>query len=146
LFTCYRVAAGSQKPQFDSDGDSIIYFFTPQLANGTHTINVTVTTANDTNLFIIDYWLVAPLAGDTSGVATTRAAPSSSSSVPITTTNAVPVGAIVGGVVGGIAGIVVLVILVYYFLFRRSRGGQAYYFEKPGASDVLAAEGLSTFC
>jgi hypothetical protein len=128
-------------PYFDSDNSSVIYFATPTLANGTHTINVTVTAANDTSLYIIDYFLVIPSGGDTSGVETTRAAPSSTSSVPVVTTQSTPVGAIVGGIVGGIAGIAIVAIAVYYFLFRRSRGGRAYYFEKPGAGDVLSGEG-----
>ena len=129
-------------PRFDSDNSSVIYFSTPQLANGTHIIDVNVTKANDTNLFIIDYFLIVPTSGDSTGVQTTRAAPSSSSTVPITVSQATPVGAIVGGVVGGVAGIAILAILAYYFLFRRARGGRAYYFDKPSAADVLSGEGL----
>ena len=98
-----------------------------------------MTFANATNLYIIDYFLVVPLSGDASGVETTRAAPSST--IPIVTTNAVPVGAIVGGVVGGIAGIVLLAFLAYYFLLRRRNGGPRY-FDRPTAADILAAEGV----
>ena len=54
------------------------------------------------------------------------------------------VGAIVGGVVGGTAAIAILAIAAWYFLHRRSRGGQAYYFDKPSPEDMLAAEGLYT--
>lgn len=140
-YTIDGAPAGAQMPHYDSDNSSVIYFFTPQLANGTHTINVNVTKANATDLFIIDYFLVVPTPGDTTGVQTTRAAPSSSSTVPITVSQATPVGAIVGGVVGGVAGIAILAIAAYYFLFRRARGGQAYYFDKPGAADVLSGEG-----
>lgn len=132
---------GTQTPYFDTDNSSVIYFQTPQLANGTHTINVTVTGANDTSLYIIDYFLVIPAAGgDTSGMTTTRAAPSATSSTPTVVTQSTPVGAIVGGVVGGIAGIAIMALLAYYFLRKRSGGGRAYYFDKPTAADVLAGE------
>jgi hypothetical protein len=137
------VSAGSQKPWFDTSG-SVVYFETPKLADGPHVINVTVTTANLTNQFIIDYFLILPsTGGSTSGVPTSRDAPSptsSSSSLPIVTTTTAPVGAIVGGVVGGIAGITILVIAVWYFLRKRTGGGQAYYFEKPNPADILASE------
>ena len=78
------------------------YFSTPNLTDGTHWINITVTTANETNPFTIDSFAVASLAGEISHV---------------------DVDAIAGGVVGGIAGIGVLAIAVWYFL--RSRGGAA---------------------
>ncbi|KAF9781710.1 hypothetical protein BJ322DRAFT_240030 [Thelephora terrestris] len=133
------VPGGSQMPYYDSDNSSVIYFATPTLANGTHTIDVTVTTANDTSLYIIDYFLVIPSGGDTSGVQTTRPAPSATSSVATTTQQSTPVGAIVGGVVGGIALIAILLFAAYYFLVRRSRGGRAYYFKDPGGGDVLGA-------
>ena len=99
-----------------------------------------MTTANDTSLYIIDYFLVVPSGGDDSGVTTTRAAPSSTSSSPIVTSHSTPVGAIVGGIVGGIGGIALILVAAYYFMYRRSRGGRAYYFEKPDAADVLAGE------
>lgn len=139
-YTTDGVPGGSQKPRFDTDNSSIIYFETPPLNNGTHTINVTVTVANDVNPYIIDCFLVVPTpGGDSGGIETTRAAPSSTSSVS-TNTQSTPIGAIVGGVVGGIAGIVLLAIASFYFLHRRSRGGQAYYFEKPGAAEMLEGE------
>lgn len=139
-YTTDGVPGGSQKPHFDTDNSSIIYFETPPLNNGTHTINVTVTVTNDTNPYAIDCFLVVPTpGGDSGGIETIRAAPSSTSSVA-TATQSTPIGAIVGGVVGGIAVIVVLAIAAFYFLNRRSRGGQAYYFEKPGAADMLEGE------
>jgi len=133
------VSAGSQTPYIDTTG-AVVYFQTPNLADGDHTINLTVTTANNTNLFIVDFFLITPSSGDTSGVETTRAAPSATSSVPVTVTHSVPVGAIVGGIVGGIAVIAILSILAYYFLRRRSGGGRAYYFGETGAADVLSGE------
>ena len=65
-----------------------------------------------------------------------------SSGLP-TATRSTPIGAIVGGVVGGIAGVVILTLaLLWCFLRKRSRGGRAYYFEKPTPVDILAGEGL----
>jgi len=111
---------------------------------GIHKIDIKVTTANLTNQFIIDYFLVAPVAGGaTSGVQTSRDMPSptsTASNLPIVTSQAAPVGAIVGGVVGGIAGIAALCLAIWYFMKRRSRGGQAYYFDKPTPGDMLAGE------
>jgi len=137
------VSSGSQEPYFDTTG-AIIYFRTPQLSDGSHKIDITVKTANDTNQFLLDFFLVTPSAnGGSSGVETSRTPPTStstSSGLPIVTSHATPVGAIVGGVVGGIAGIAILSILAWYFLRRRSRGGQAYYFDKPTPGDILAGE------
>jgi len=137
------ISAGSQKPWWDAN-DAVVYFQTPKLADGTHSIDISVTTANETDQFIIDFFLVTPVAGgSSSGVETSRSMPTStsaSSSLPIVTTRATPVGAIVGGVVGGIAGIALLVLAVWYFFGRKSRGGQAYYFEKPSPADMLAGE------
>lgn len=82
----------------------------------------------------------------TSSIVASSSAPSStstSSGIPIATTKSTPIGAIVGGAVGGIIGITTLALaLLWYFLRRRSRGGQAYYFEKPTPADILAGEGL----
>ena len=104
-----------------------------------------MTTANATNQFILDAFLITPSKGGAhSGVSTSRGVPapsSSSSSVPIVTSQSTPVGAIVGGVVGGIAGIALLMFALWYFLRKRSSGGRAYYFDKPTAGDILAGEG-----
>lgn len=130
-------------PYIDNETNSLVYKATPQLADGVHTINVTVTMANDTNLYIIDFFQVLPNGGGvSSGVGSTHTVPSTTSTGSTTATRSTPIGAIVGGVVGSVAGILVLVIAGYYFLSRRSRGGQAYYFEKPDPADVLAGEGL----
>jgi len=143
-----HITAGSQKPWFDSSG-AVVYFATPKLADGTHKIDITVSTANATDQFILDFFLISPIAGgSTSGVETSRSAPSptsTSSSLPIVTASATPVGPIVGGVVGGIAGIAVLAFALWYFMKKRSSGGQAYYFDRPSPADILASEGLYTF-
>ena len=146
--TWLHITAGSQEPWVDSSG-KVVYFSTPKLADGTHTIDITVSTANATDQFILDYFLISPIAGgSTSGVETSRSAPSptsTSSGLPIVTTSATPVGPIVGGVVGGIAGIAVLAVALRYFMRKRTSGGQAYYFDKPSPADILAGEGLYTF-
>jgi hypothetical protein len=133
------IPSGSQTPYYD--GSDLVYFATPKLADAQHTINVTVTAANNTNLYIFDYFAFTPTPGAySSGLMTTSSLPTSTSSIPIVTSSSTPVGAIVGGVVGGIAGIAILSILAYYFLRKRSRGGRAYYFDKPNAADMLAGE------
>lgn len=136
----WYLTAGSQTPYYD--GDYLVYFATPMLQDGDHTINITVTTANATNLYIFDYFAFTPTPGlYSSGLETTSMRPTSTSAIE--SSSETPVGAIVGGVVGGIAGIVVLLIAGYYFMKmkRKSGGGQAYYFDKPNPSDVLAGEG-----
>jgi hypothetical protein len=139
--TRQHITAGSQVPYYV--GDDLVYFATQVLADTEHTINITVTAANETNVYIFDYFSFTPTPGAYSS-GTSSMQPTSTSSQPIVTSST-PVGAIVGGVVGGIAGIAILVIAVYYFITRRSRGGQAYYFEKPNAADMLSGEGLSGF-
>ena len=110
-----------------------------------------MTVANWTDQFIVDYFLISPIEGSPgSGVGTSRSAPSptptsSTSTLPTTAANPTPIGPIVGGVVGGIVAIAILVVALWYFLRRRSRGGQAYYFERPAPADILASEGLCTF-
>ena len=137
---------------FRSDG-SIAYFQTSQLANTSHEVGITVATANLTNPFIVDYFIIDFIAdsggsgGDATSSApsfTTRSVPSptmTSSSIPAVITNSTPVGPIVGGIVGGIAGIAILGIAVWYLLRGRSRGGQDYYSERHPSGDMLAREG-----
>lgn len=136
--------SGQPTPEYDSATDSTLYFWTPPLADGTHVIDVNVTVANSAIPYIIDYFLVLPPPGSASGDETTRVDPSFTS-IANTPTNHVihhiPIGPIVGGVVGGVAIIAILSVLAFYFLSRRSRRGQAYYFEKPGSADALAIEG-----
>ena len=103
----------------------VIYFQTPKLADGAHEIDITVTTANETDQFIIDFFLVSPIAGG-SGSAT-------------------PVGAIAGGVVGGVFGIGILGIALWYFMGTRTGCNLAHYFKEPNLSDIPVSEGLCTF-
>jgi hypothetical protein len=140
-----RVAVYSQKPFLSTDG-LIIYFQTSLLEHISHEIGITVATANWTNRFIVDYFMIDPMT-DSGGPGddTTNSVPSStmtSSGTPTVTTNSTPVGPIVGGIVGGIAGIAILGITVWYILRGRSRGGQDYYSERPTSGDMLAREGL----
>lgn len=133
------VPAGPQSPYFYST--ELIYFATPKLADGSHTINITVTGASDSNQYILDYITITPtLAGASSPAGSmTGGLPSPTS----TSSSSTPVGAIVGGVVGGIAGIVIL-LLAGFFLFRaakkKSGGERPYYFDKPSADNILAVE------
>ena len=148
----FYITAGSQKPYIHTSGGdnlNVIYFQTPGLKDGNHQIDITVTTANRTNPYIVDCFLITPTADESrSGVDMSYSTPSStptSSNLPIVTTQSTPVGAIVGGVVGGIAGIIILVVALWYFLRRRkSHGTQPYYFENPGPRDMLADECLYT--
>jgi len=128
------MTAGSQQPVIDPIKNKFVYFQTTELVDRIHRVDINVTTANETNVFILDYFLIVPSlgSGNQSGVEATG---------PPTATT--PVGAIVGGVVGGIASIAILVFaLLWYFLRKRRHGGQAYYFEKPTPADILAIEGL----
>jgi Na+/H+-translocating membrane pyrophosphatase len=123
----------------------VTYFTAQSLEVGTHRLDITVTTANATNQFILDYFLVnlAP-GGPSSIVSTSSNVPSStstSSSPPVAATRATPVGAIVGGVVGGIA---ILAIALWYLLRRRSGRSRAHYSERPRRTDIFAGEGLYT--
>lgn len=150
MLTLFRIKAGTQKPWLDANTGAVVYFQTPKLADGVHKIDVKVSTANWTNQFILDCFLITPSADadgdyDGDGVSTSRSIPaptSSSSSLPIVTSQSTPVGPIVGGVVGGIAGIAILALALWYFLRKRSSGGRAYYFDKPTAGDMLSGEGM----
>ena len=117
------------------DGVHLLYFQTPTLPDGTHTIKIMVTAANSTNPFTLDYITIVPILGTYSY--NPSATPSSAS---ITPTAITPVGAIVGGVVGGIAGIAILAIAVYYFLRGRIRGRQDDYLEKPDVDGAFPGE------
>ena len=95
------------------------------MTDGTHEINFTVTSANETNQFILDYITIIPSTNvSTSQSASSSTATSSSSSLTTTTSSGLPsatthsthVGAIAGGVVGGVAGITILVIILGFCL------------------------------
>jgi len=146
------IIAGSQQPVPDHTQNKIIYFQSTRLADGEHKVDIKVTTANETNPFILDYFRIVPsiensssMPSSTSSLETSHSTPSptsTSSALPDVSLRSIPVGAMVGGVVGGIAGIVILVLaLLWCFLRKRPRGGQAYYFEKPSPADILAGEG-----
>jgi hypothetical protein len=119
--------------------DGVITWFSTQiLPAGTHRIDITVMAANETNQFIFDYiWVYLSGGGPTSVIEISSSVPSStltSSSPPIATIRATPVGAIVGGVVGGIFGITIPVIVLWYLLKKR-----------PSKRDTLINGGLYTF-
>lgn len=142
-----RIIAGSYTPWFDSN--QLIYFQTPQMVDGTHTVNVTVRIANATNPFILDSIRVA-VAVD-GGILNSLGVPSSptptSSALPVSSTNSAPVGTIVGGTVGGISGLVILTTIVWYFLRRWSLGRRvARFLGVRGPRDIQdTVEGLYTF-
>jgi len=144
----YLITAGSQQPVIDHVQRKFIYFQTTRLADDRHTVNIVVTKANEANPFILDYFRIIPSTGDHSSVGTSPSVPSSTttpSGLPTAAPRSAPVGAIVGGAVGGIAAIVTLALaLLWFFLTKRARGGQVYYFEKSSTADILAGEGPLT--
>ena len=88
------------------------------MTDGTHEIDFTVTSANETNQFVFDYIIIIPSTNVfTSQSASSSTATSSSSSLTTTTSSGLPtatphsnhVGAIAGGTVGGaiVIGIVI---------------------------------------
>ncbi|KAF9780808.1 hypothetical protein BJ322DRAFT_284118 [Thelephora terrestris] len=99
-----------EQPYLNPSG-GLIYFSTPILKAGTHTINVKVTNANLTNYYALDRIEVA--IDTTSGASSTPNA---------TATHSTSVAAIVGGVVGGIAAIAALAFAVFSILCGRCRG------------------------
>ena len=126
---------GPQRPFRDSS-QRIIYFQSLSLEYGTHTVNLTVTTASPSNPFIIDWYSFSfPADEPTSGVHTPT-----STSTSATVTHPTRVSTIVGSVVGGLTGLAVLTIALYYFLKKRSRGEQAYDLEKPNLVDGMVSE------
>ena len=100
--------------------DTLVYFKTGILPDGPHSLEISVTMANDTVLFILDEIEIIY----NSTVTTPTMTPTAQS-------KSTPVGAIVGGVVGGAAVIVILVIGVLHFMSRRTRGSRDDHFEKP---------------
>jgi len=129
-------SAGSGSPYVDSSGQ-VIYFITPELSSTTHTIFVNVTMASPTSPFILDSVLFVPASSmDTSGMVMTQTAiPSNTAAVSASKSNA---GAIAGGVVGGVAALAALVFGLFFCM--RWRRSKPYYFEQPGAGDILANE------
>ena len=125
--TLRHITVGSHKPNQTTPGP-VFYFQTLRLVDDSHTIDITVTTTNPENPFLVDYFTVTTAAGGGgSGVNTTSSVPSptrtSSSGSAVRTDST---WKIAGGVVGGIVGLIILGIAVWYFRRRRSRGGQAH--------------------
>jgi len=142
-YTVDGVSAGSQTPYFASDNISVIYFETQALANGSHTINGTITSGAFAVPYVIDYFYVNPPAGaDNTGDKTTQVVPSSSGTAGSTTVifQSTPIGAIVGGIVGGIAGIAILLFAAWYFLTRRHRDRRADYPASAGVDNLRAVD------
>ena len=144
--TWLRIIATSQQPWLDSATGRIVYFQTPSMADGAHKIGITVTSANATNQFFLDYITVTP----SSGVKNSESVPSStatssgfptvtSSGLPAVSTHSTPVSTIVGCVVGGVTGIAILVIVLWWCLWRRGSRAQP----RPGGT--LVDEGSYTF-
>jgi len=142
--TCYLITAGLQTPYFDSNHISLIYFETLALANGSHTINGTITSATFDVPFVIDYVYINPPPGaDNAGDKTTQAVPSSSGTLGSTiVVQSMPVGPMVGAIVGSIAGIAVLLFAAWYFLTRRHRDRRANYPAGAGAGDFRVVDEL----
>lgn len=139
--TRYRVTAGPQTP-FVYSGQ-LVSFQTPELPEGTHTIDIIVTTANDTNLYILDYIAIIPSAGGySSTVETSTMGPSSTSTTPTKITQATLADAIVASVIGSINSIAIVAIPVYYFLRRRAHDRLVDHFQKPSVSRVFVDERL----
>jgi len=82
-----------------------------------------VTTANETNLFILDYILIIP-----------------SAPTPVMATQSLPAGAFVGGIVGGIAGIVVILALALWYSMRKRSGGYQRLGTPSTPADTLTSE------
>lgn len=120
---------GPQVPFFNA-GEALIYFQTDLLQDGPHTVNLTVTAANQTNLFIVDYYASYFIAGTHSSSSSTSTGPPSRPSDHV--------GAIAGSVVGGLTAIAILITGLLYFLKRRSRGDQDDYFEAPNPVYVVS--------
>lgn len=128
------VPAGPQQPYYNSVGD-IVYFDTQSLADGPHTVKVTVTSANQSNPFIVDYYVYVFVAGSNSTIYVTQT-PSPSHKGRI--------GEIVVGVVAGLAILALLIIGLIYFMKRSRRNrmdmNQVDIFEKPNTVDMISDE------
>lgn len=113
----------------------IVYYQAPKLPDRTHTIDITVTVANDITLFALDQITIVP-----TGAYNITMTPSTSSTSKQPTT----VGAIVGGVVGGIAiiGIIAILVILVYYILNRTPVRQDNEAEKPRVSEILATECL----
>ena len=131
--TYHLITAGPQTPYLN-DHSQLIYMTTPLLADGNHMINVTVTAANETNLYTVEYFEVATGADTVSStVSTALIVPTITTTVITATTlstrTSSSVGAAIGGAIGGIvAGVVIAVILaivIYHSLKRKPRGEPA---------------------
>lgn len=125
-FTRYCIIAVPGTPYLESSGQ-IIYFVTPILAPGAHTIDVKVSAANFTNYYVLDRIEVA--------FENTSVASSTPNVDPGSSAHSASVSATVGGAVGGVAGAVVLVI-IYLLLKKRKRGGQLNSLEGYGMTGV----------
>ena len=107
------------------------------MTDGDHNIDVVVTSASETNQFIVDYFSILPGAG---GSNTSNNSPSStetSSGSPTAATHSTPVGPIAGAVIGAV---VLLVIALWYLRKRRSHT-----YNKPGLGGTLPDEGSCIF-
>jgi hypothetical protein len=131
--TCYRVTAGTQAAFIASDNRTV-YMETPQLQDGTHTINGTVATVPEpqTLPYCVDYFEIVPNQGSSSSPG--AAGPTSSSPQNVGTssspgasgppTSPTPtrnVAIIAGGVGGGVGGIVILATLIITCCLLRKR-------------------------
>ena len=90
-----------------------------------------MTAASQNNLFMVDWFAFTFIAGGLN---------STSTPVPTPPPHPTHIGAIVGGVVGGLVGIAILIVGLWRFLRRSSRGEQAYYFEKPNPVNMVIDE------
>lgn len=129
-----ELVSNSIKPYRYGPYQAFLYFRTEQLADATHTINITVTRANWTNRFAIDVFFVTP--------ALNPSPPISTSTLP---TNTARVGAIIAGVAGCVVGIFALIITLYCFMWRKSRRRKACCSGRSNAVDVLAYPNVKPF-
>ena len=124
LATYYRITVGLQATVIASDG-RIVSGETPQLPDGSHTVNTTVVNVID-YVYCVDYFEVVTGNGSSSspGPTATRTGTSSSPGAPgPPTPHTRNVGRIVGGSVGGgVGGIVLAALVVMCFLWGPGKG------------------------